>query len=180
MNRLARSATFRVLDGQGSLLDICWREIQNFANSHSSSGHQLQHEPIPYVCGPEDDLIDGLLVDDIPLNSMRALKNLSDDRTVAGISEGGKPCVDTEIVKGCQNRVAVPFCGLSVILGQGKEKLQEQVGALIVPTIEHGNRPRGKCVCGPVCSPLSLQVYLLYFCSTKQKLLNLWSKKSII
>jgi len=104
-------------------LDICWREIQYLANSHSSSGHQLQHKPIPYVCGPEDDLIDGLLVHDIPLNSMRALENLSDDRTVAGIGECGKPSVDAEIVEGCQDRVPVPFCGLSVILRQGKEKL---------------------------------------------------------
>jgi len=71
---------------------------------------------------PGDDLIDGLLVDVIPLNNMWALENLSDDRTVAGIGEDGKPRVDTEIVEECQNRVPVPFCGLSVIPRQGKEK----------------------------------------------------------
>jgi len=68
-------------------LDICWREIQNFTDPHASSRHQFQHEPIPHICCPENDLIDSFFIDDIPLNSLRAFEDLSDDGTVAGIGK---------------------------------------------------------------------------------------------
>lgn len=48
---------------------------------------------------------------------MWAPENLSNDGTVAGISEGGMPCIDAEIVEGCQNRVPISLGSLSVILG---------------------------------------------------------------
>jgi len=106
-------------------LDICRCQIQNFADPHTPSGHQLQHEPVPSVCGPEDDLIDNLFIDNIPLNSLCAFEDLSDDGTVAGIGEGRQPGVDAEVVEGCQYRLPVPFRCLSMVLRHGKEKLQD-------------------------------------------------------
>jgi len=50
---------------------------------------QFQHEPIPNVCGPKDDLINRLFIHDVPLNSLRTLENLFDYGSVAGIGEGG-------------------------------------------------------------------------------------------
>jgi len=47
---------------------------------------------------------------------MWAFENLSNDGTVARIGEGGGTSVDAEIVEGCQDRISVPFRGLSVIL----------------------------------------------------------------
>jgi len=105
-------------------LDICWCQMQNFANPHTSSGHQLQYESVPSICGSEDDLIDCLFIDNIPLNSLGAFEDLSDDGTVAGIGKGRESSVDAEVVEGCQNRVSIPFRCLSVVLCQGKEKLQ--------------------------------------------------------
>jgi hypothetical protein len=76
-------------------------------------------EPIPQVGGPEDDLIDRLLVDNIPLNSLRAFADFSDDGAVAGNDQGRKAAVDAEVVEGSQNRIPVPFRGLFVVLRQG-------------------------------------------------------------
>jgi len=116
---------FGVLDGKASLLDICWREIQNFTDPHASSRHQFhQHEPIPHVCCPEDDLIDSLLVDDIPLDSLWAFEDLSYDGRVTGISKSGKTGIYAEVIKGCQDRVPIPLGRLLVVLRQGKQKLQ--------------------------------------------------------
>ncbi|WP_084554375.1 hypothetical protein [Desulfopila aestuarii] len=62
-------------------------EIKNFADPHASSGHLFQHDPVPRVYGSENDLIDSLFVDNIPLDGLRAFEDLSYDRTVAGIVE---------------------------------------------------------------------------------------------
>jgi len=80
---------------------------------------------VPSVCGPEDDLIDRLSIDNIPVNSLCAFEDLSDDGTVAGIGEGRQPGVAAEVVEGCQYRVAVPFRCLSMVLRHGKEKAQD-------------------------------------------------------
>ncbi len=44
-----------------------------------------------------------------PLDSLRTLKNLSDDGTVAGIGQRWKAIVDDEVVEKCEYRVTVPF-----------------------------------------------------------------------
>jgi len=80
-------ATFGALNGQASFLDISWSQVQDFADSHAASRHQIQHESISCVCGSKDNLINFLFIDNIPLNSLWAFEDLSDDRTVAGIGK---------------------------------------------------------------------------------------------
>ncbi|MEE4136384.1 MAG: hypothetical protein V2I32_09930 [Desulforhopalus sp.] len=72
----------------------------------------------------KDDLINHLFIDDVPLNSHGTLKNLFDHRRVARVTECGQAGVDGEAVKGCKNRITVPFGSRFVVFGKGKEKAQ--------------------------------------------------------
>ncbi len=94
--------------------------VHYFTYSHSSPGHKFQHKPVTGIHSPENDLIDGLLIDNVPLNSLRTPKYLFYDRGIAGISEGGQAGIDAEIIKGCEYQVPVSFCCLFVVPGQRK------------------------------------------------------------
>jgi hypothetical protein len=50
-----------------------------------------------------DDLVSGLFVDDVLLNNLRAFEYLFNDRSIAGIGEGGEASVYTEVVERCEN-----------------------------------------------------------------------------
>jgi hypothetical protein len=69
------------------LLDIGRCEIENFTDSHSSSGYEFRHKPVSDIHSSKDDLIDGLLIGDIPLNSLGSFEDFSDDRGIARIGE---------------------------------------------------------------------------------------------
>ena len=70
--------------------------------SHSSPSHEFQHEPVPGVHGPKDDFINSFLVDNVPLNSLGTFEYLPDNRSVAGVGEGRKLCINDEIVERCE------------------------------------------------------------------------------
>jgi len=52
---------------------------------------KFKHEPVTGIHGSKDDLIDSFLVDEIPLDSVRTFKDLSDDGSVAGLVSAGRP-----------------------------------------------------------------------------------------
>ena len=84
-------------------MDIRRGQVQDFSDSHAASGHQFQHQSVPGVCGTEDDLINRLLIDDIPLDRLGSLEDLSDDGRVAWIGKSRQGGADAEIVEFCQN-----------------------------------------------------------------------------
>jgi hypothetical protein len=43
-------------------------ELEDFADSHPSSNHQFQDEPVSYLRRSEDDLIDGFLFENVPVD----------------------------------------------------------------------------------------------------------------
>jgi hypothetical protein len=112
------------LDGKASLLNIRWREVQDLTDSHAAPSHQLEYKPIPGVHGPEDNFIDGFLIDDVPLDSLWPLENLPDDGTITWVGKGGKTRIDAEVVERREYRVAVSLCRLFIGFCQGEEKFQ--------------------------------------------------------
>ena len=78
---------------------IYWFKVQNFADSHSAPGHQLQHKPVSDIHGPKDDLIDGFLVDYLPLNGLRTFEYLFYNCCVAGIVKSWQASINAEIVE---------------------------------------------------------------------------------
>ena len=106
-------------------MNIPWREVQDFTDPHATPSHQFQDQPVPGVHGSKDDLVNSLLIDDIPLESLWALEDLSDNRGVAGIGKCWQAGVDAEVVEGCEYRVPVPFRCLLVAFRQGEEKFED-------------------------------------------------------
>ena len=84
-------------------MDICRGQVQDFADSHAAPGHQFQHQSVSGVCRTEDDLINRLLIDDVPLDRLGSLEDLSDDGRIAWIGKRRQGGVDAEIVEGCQD-----------------------------------------------------------------------------
>ena len=50
-------------------------EFQDFADSHTASGHEFKHESIPRVSGSENDLIDYVLFQVVIEKMCDALRN---------------------------------------------------------------------------------------------------------
>ena len=73
--------------------------FKHFPDPHASPSHKFQHEAVTLVRGSEDDLIDGVFIDDLPLNWWRSPENLLNDCGIAGVGQRWQACVDAEVVK---------------------------------------------------------------------------------
>jgi hypothetical protein len=61
-------ATFRISQKQLPVVYIIWGELQDFADPHASPCHQFKDQSVSCLCGPKNNLVDGLFLDDIPVN----------------------------------------------------------------------------------------------------------------
>ncbi len=68
---------FRVSEGQLSVLDVLWGQLEDFADSHSASGHQFQDEAVSWFFCLEDDFVYNFLFDDVPGGNGFCLEHLS-------------------------------------------------------------------------------------------------------
>ncbi len=59
----------------------------------------FQHEAVTLIRCPEDNLINGVHIDDLPLNWWRTPEDLLDDSGVARVGQRWQACVDAEVVK---------------------------------------------------------------------------------
>jgi len=76
-----------VSEGQFSVLDVSGSQFQNFSDSHSSPGHEFQHEAVSWLVCLEDDFVDNIFFDDVPGGNGFCLEHLSQDWVVAGVLE---------------------------------------------------------------------------------------------
>jgi hypothetical protein len=60
-------STLGILDGELLIIHIHDGKLQDLAYPHVTPGHELQHEAVSRLGGPEDDLVNGLLCGDLPL-----------------------------------------------------------------------------------------------------------------
>jgi hypothetical protein len=69
------------LQNQCSILKVPQPELQHFADPHAAPGHQFQHEPIPGLGSPKNDLVHGFLFDDFPFRGHALPIELADPQT---------------------------------------------------------------------------------------------------
>lgn len=97
---LSVPAALWALDGKLLVVYISWGELQDFADSHASSGHKFQNKPVSQLCRSEDDFVDGLLLDNVPVNGLAGPVESFQHRGITGVLNGGIEINPDEIEEG--------------------------------------------------------------------------------
>ena len=111
-------ATFRLRQGDFSVLDINRSDLQHLPDSHTALGHQFHHKPVPWIGCPENDLINQVLFNDFPLFRPAGPEYFPQNRRIAGILDLKVDGVADVIEEGLEARIAVSFGGLFGALGE--------------------------------------------------------------
>jgi len=69
-----------LLQDQFAILEVPQSEFQDLADSHTAPGHQFQHQPVPCLGGPENDLVHRLLFYDFPFRGHALPIDFADHR----------------------------------------------------------------------------------------------------
>lgn len=108
---LSQIAALWAWDGKLLVVYILGGELQDFTDSHPSSGHQFQHDSVSHLRCPEDDLIDRLLFDYIPVDGFAGLVKSPQHWDIIGVQNGGIKIGPDEVEEGLEVGVA-PVLGL--------------------------------------------------------------------
>ena len=81
-------AALWALDNKLLVIYISGSELQDFPDSHPSSGHQFQDESISYLRRSEDDFVDCLLLDNVPVDGFARPIEPPQHRGITGIPNG--------------------------------------------------------------------------------------------
>ena len=95
-------AAFRLPEDQPPVLNVPGREFQGFAHAQTTTGHHLHEQAISGHGNLEDDLIHGLLLQEVPPYLIRCTEELSQHGRVARILEIGLTGVLDEVEEGGQ------------------------------------------------------------------------------
>ena len=95
-------AAFRRSQNQPTVLNVPGRELQRFAHPQTAPGHQLNEQAITDSGNLEDDLIHGLLLQEVPPYLIRCTEELSQHGRIARILEIGLTGVLDEVEEGGQ------------------------------------------------------------------------------
>ena len=120
-------ATFRIPYDHFDTINVGWRQLENFTNTHPSSGLKLQNEPISYIQGGVDDFIHGLPVDHCPGSYSWWSKDSPNDGTVAGVGQMELIAI-VDVVEKCA-KVSTPgvfgalFSGIGHFSEEGEDLL---------------------------------------------------------
>jgi hypothetical protein len=83
--------------GKLAVLDISRGQLENLADSHSTSGHQFEDQPVPGFDGTKDGLIHNFLFQNVPPSESWGPIELLQHRSVTGASEIGIEVFDDEV-----------------------------------------------------------------------------------
>ena len=67
------------------IMDIVHCQFEHLSDSHTTPGHQFQHQAVAGLCGAKNNLIDGLFFDDVPVGDFRGFKQLFHHRNSTGV-----------------------------------------------------------------------------------------------
>ena len=139
VDHFIRPSAFRILDDQFPILDILWSQFEYLTYSHSSSGHQFKYQPVTNVETSENDFIDDVLINYLPLIWLRPFEYLSNHCGAAWIRQVGLRGIDREIEKGSKDRIAVSLgrlcvdrIGLSIVALQHHFHLHQNMLQLLI------------------------------------------------
>ena len=115
---LRLTTTLGRLNAYSPPVNVRGGQFEHFPDSHPSSCHQFQDEPVSLVLSSEDDLIDGFLFHDLPGDRPIVFEDLSKHGCVTRIGEPLRARVYDEGEEGPKKGKAESFGGLFEPLGQ--------------------------------------------------------------
>jgi hypothetical protein len=95
-----------ISDGEFLVVDIDGKELYDFTYPHASPGHQFQHQTVSYFSCPEDNLVDGLFLMDLPASEFHRPKKFPQHRSVTWVWEQGIQVITDEVEKGFEVEIA--------------------------------------------------------------------------
>ena len=125
-------AALGLLQDQFAVLEIPQSEFKDLTDSHTASGHQFQHQPVPCLGGPENDLVHSLFFDDFPFRGHSLPIELADHGRVAWIYKAVVQIVADEIEIRTKVGVTDAFGVGPVALGESIKKPQDIIGCHLV------------------------------------------------
>ena len=84
-DRLSLFSAFRVLDGKILIVHVSGGGLQDFTDSHAASCHQFQDKPVSRLRCPEDDPIDSLFLDYVPVDRFAEPVDFPQHRGITGV-----------------------------------------------------------------------------------------------
>jgi hypothetical protein len=121
---LGFSATFWLRQCDFAVFDINRSDLQHLPDSHAALGHQFHHEPVTWIGGSENDLINQVFFNDFPLLRTAGPEHFPQYRRVAGILDLKVDGISDVIEEGLEARIAVSFGGLFGSFGESGQKGQ--------------------------------------------------------
>jgi len=99
------------------ILHILDPELEDFPHPKASPGHEFQQKTVPDRGDLEDDLVHGLLFQDLPRSVLGCPQELSQQDGITGIAELRIKGIADEREECAQDSVAAPLGCLSPTLG---------------------------------------------------------------
>lgn len=115
---LCLTTTLGRLNVDSAPVNVRGGQLKHFPDSHPSSCHQFQDEPVSLVLSSEDDLIDGFLFHDLPGDRPIVFEDLSKHGCITGIGESLRARVYDEGEEGTKKGKTESFGGLLETLGK--------------------------------------------------------------
>jgi hypothetical protein len=110
------------------IVDFNWGEFQDFADSHTACGHELQDQPVSDLRRSEDNLIHRLLFDNVPEDGLPRPADFPQHRGIARVLKVRIEIGPDEIEEGFEVGVATLLCLLISALSDLAEKRQDLFG----------------------------------------------------
>ena len=109
------------------VLEIIGGELQHLTDAHAPSGHQFQDQTVSDLGRPENDLVNGILFDDVPAGGDLRTKQFPQHRGIARVLEIWTQIVVDEIEKRCQvGEADFPGLGFAAV-GDAFQKLLDKI-----------------------------------------------------
>jgi hypothetical protein len=128
-------AAFRLVKDQLAALQVFHSELEHLAYPHPSAGHQFKHQAVPDFGGPEYDLIDRILLDDLPAGGQFFTVKLPEGGVVTWIDGVCGNVVAHEIEKAQKLRISDSFGIGLVALSELVEEGKDLVGGYLIDVV---------------------------------------------
>jgi hypothetical protein len=116
------------LDGKLLVIWISGSKLQDLADPHPSSGHQLQDEPISHLRRSEDEFVECLLLENVPVDGFAGPIEPPQHGGITGVLSGGINIGLDEIEKRLEVGVTAMFGLLFSALCDFAQERQNFVG----------------------------------------------------
>ncbi len=94
------------LDGELLIVHVIGGQFQDFPDSHAASGHELQDQSVSELRRSENDLIHGLLFDNVPQDGLAGPVDLPEHRGIARVLNGRIKVGPDEVEEGLEVGIA--------------------------------------------------------------------------